>query len=479
MRSSVTTLPPTPLEAAAHSLRNDPTAPPALARHTRRLERYLEKKKRLAEEAKTAGGNIGLNKNTSNLFRDRSNASKKRLNVKDFTQVLAVDATEGWVDVEGMTTYADLVDATLEHGMMPTVVPQLKSITIGGAVSGVGIESSSFKYGLVHETVQEMEILQADGRTLVCTPDNEHKRLFFGFPNSYGTLGYALRLKVKCIPVRPYVRLSHYRYTDPDTYFKDVDRWCNKEVDFVDGTVFSGDEMYLTIGEFCDDAPRVSDYTYLDIYYRSLREKQSDYLTTKDYIWRWDTDWFWCSKHFYVQNPLMRRIVGKSRLNSTTYTGMMRWNSKWGLTRALSRVVGTRTESVIQDVDIPIENAPEFLRFFQREIGIKPVWICPIRVFDATKRFSLYKMDAGTTHINFGFWDVVKTRERLGEGHFNRLVERKVIELGGIKSLYSDAYFSPEEFWRCYDRTEYEALKAQYDPGGLLQDLYAKCVLKR
>ena len=36
---------------------------------------------------------------------------------------------------------------------MPAVVPQLKSITLGGAVAGVGIEATSFRYGLVHDTI--------------------------------------------------------------------------------------------------------------------------------------------------------------------------------------------------------------------------------------------------------------------------------------------------------------------------------------
>ena len=74
--------------------------------------------------------------------------------------------SEGWADVEGMTTYEDFVDETLKHGLMPAVVPQLKTITIGGAVAGMGIEATSFHYGLVHETVLEMEILLASGETV-------------------------------------------------------------------------------------------------------------------------------------------------------------------------------------------------------------------------------------------------------------------------------------------------------------------------
>ena len=114
---------------------------------------YAQKMQRVVDELRYASGTVGLDKTTSNLFRDCSDTPQKKLDVRDFTGVLAVSPEEGWVEVEGMTTYATLVDATLPHGVMPAVVPQLKSITIGGAVSGIGIESSSFKYGLPHETV--------------------------------------------------------------------------------------------------------------------------------------------------------------------------------------------------------------------------------------------------------------------------------------------------------------------------------------
>ncbi len=126
----------------------------------------------------------------------------------NFCDVLAVDPQAGWVEAEGMVTYEALTAACLKHGVMPAVVPQLKTITLGGAVAGVGIESSSHRYGLVHDTVLELDVLLGDGRVVTCTRDNEHADLFFGFPNSYGTLGYALRVKAKAVPVRPYVHLA-------------------------------------------------------------------------------------------------------------------------------------------------------------------------------------------------------------------------------------------------------------------------------
>jgi len=135
------------------------------------------------------GPNIRLDKATSNLFRNRD-TSHSGLDVRSFQHVLSVDPATRSIETEGMVTYEDLADAALAHGMMPAVVPQLKSITIGGAVGGIGIESSSFRYGLPHETVHEMDVLLGNGDVITCRPDNEYRDLFLGLANSYGTLGY-------------------------------------------------------------------------------------------------------------------------------------------------------------------------------------------------------------------------------------------------------------------------------------------------
>jgi len=444
----------------------------------RRPSRHWKKLERLQAELKAGGaGGLGLAKSTSNLFRDRGHGARPRVDLSGFNEVLVVDAPTGTFECEGMTTYADLVDAALPHGVMPCVVPQLKSITVGGAVAGVGIESSSFKYGLVHETVLSLDILLADGRIVTCTRDNEHRDLFFGFANSYGTLGYVLKVTGRTVPVKPYVQLEHIRHRDPVAYFADLERHCAGGADFVDGTVFSGAEMYITLGRFAGKAPYTSDYTFENIYYRSIREREVDYLATQDYIWRWDTDWFWCSKNVFAQNPLARRLYGKRRLNSVTYAKIMRWNSRWGITRMLTRLAGKHPESVIQDVDIPVARSAEFLQFLLCEIGILPIWVCPVR--SPGPVFPLYPLDPHTLYVNFGFWDVVRRREPRPRGFYNRAVERKVSEMRGIKSLYSDSYFPESEFWSIYGEAAYTELKKRYDPQAAFKNLYQKCVLRQ
>jgi FAD/FMN-containing dehydrogenase len=440
---------------------------------------HADKTARLRAELAAAGGAraVGLAKRTSNLFRDRAPQGRPRIDLATFDQVIRIDAAAGVVEAEGMVPYERLADATLAQGTMPAVVPQLKSITLGGAVAGVGIEASSFRQGLVHDTVRALDVLTADGRIVHCTPDNEHRDLFFGFPNSYGTLGYALAVTARLVPVKGCVELEHVRFTDAASCFGAIATHCAEgQLDFLDGTVFAPDELYLTLGRFVDAAPATSDYTYEHIYYRSIRERRRDCLTTRDYLWRWDTDWFWCSKNVGAQQPLVRRLLGRKRLNSVTYQRIMRWNSRWGMTRLLDRLRGRHPESVIQDVDIPVDRAAEFLAFLHREIGILPVWLCPIRRPDPAWRFPLYPLQAQTVYVNFGFWDIVAHGRARPPGFLNRAIERKVAELAGLKSLYSDAFYDEDEFWSIYGGAAYRALKARYDPAGALPDLYAKCV---
>jgi hypothetical protein len=82
-------------------------------------------------------------------------------------------------------------------------------------------------------------------------------------------------------------------------------------------------------------------------------------------------------------------------------------------------------------------------------------------------------------YLNFGFWDVVRRRQAFEAGHHNRLVENKVAELGGIKSLYSDSFYDEASFWRIYDGAAYRTLKEKYDQTGKAKDLYQKCVLRQ
>ena len=440
----------------------------ALAGHTDALYRSRVERLRAQYLAIPPGVPVRLAKRSSNLFRPRSAAVGPGLDVASFDGVLAVDPEARTADVQGMTTYEHLVDATLAHGLMPLVVPQLRTITLGGAVTGLGIESSSFRNGLPHESVLELELMTGDGRIVVARPEGEHGDLFRGFPNSYGTLGYALRLKIELEPVRPYVRLRHLPFHDADAYFAAVAEialtrsWEGEAVDFMDGTVFGPGAHYLSLGTMVDDAPHTSDYTGQQIYYRSIPRRREDYLTIHDYLWRWDTDWFWCSKTFGAQRPRLGGYGRSAGCAATSTGGSWRSNAATRSRDRLDRLRGRPgREMVIQDIEVPVDRAAEFLDAFQREIGMAPVWICPLRLRQRQAPWTLYSLDPDTTYVNFGFWGAVERRPGAGESDRNRWIERLVTELGGRKSLYSTSFYEREEFHRLYGGETYDELKAR------------------
>lgn len=429
---------------------------------------------------------VRLAKPTSNLFRVRQGPAGGGLDVSEFDGVLQVDPAARTADVLGMTTYEHLVDATLSHGLMPLVVPQLKTITLGGAVTGLGIESTSFRDGLPHESVLEMDILTGAGDIVTARPDGEHADLFFGFPNSYGTLGYALRLRIELAPVHPFVELEHVRFdqaSDAAAAMAQITAsrsYQGRDVDFLDGTVFAPDEVYLTLGRWADDVPATSDYTGRHIYYQSIQTKRRDYLTVRDYIWRWDTDWFWCSGGLGVQNRFIRPLIPRRYLRSDVYFKAIAFTRRRGLVDAWDTIRRKpRREFVIQDIEVPADRLAEFLDFFHSEVGILPVWLCPLRQRDPQRRWDLYVLDPQTTYVNVGFWSSVPIAAGGQEGDTNRAIEREVARLGGRKSLYSSSYYTPDDFWATYNGAAYDGMKKRYDPDSRLLDLYAKCVAGR
>ncbi|WP_082959721.1 FAD-binding oxidoreductase [Mycobacterium sp. E2462] len=434
---------------------------------------------------------VRLAKPTSNLFRARAKRDAPGLDTSGLTGVLGVDADGRTADVAGMCTYADLVAATLPYGLSPLVVPQLKTITLGGAVSGLGIESASFRNGLPHESVLEMDILTGAG-DLVTASRTQHADLFRAFPNSYGTLGYSTRLRIELEPVAPFVALRHIRFhTLPDLLaalerIVDTGGHGGLPVDYLDGVVFSPDESYLCVGRRTTTPGPVSDYTGAGIYYQSIRHDgangavKDDRLTIHDYFWRWDTDWFWCSRALGLQNPRVRRWWPRRYRRSSVYSKLIALDRRFGVSDRIERRRGRpERERVVQDIEVPVERTCDFLEWFTATVPIAPIWLCPVRLRDPDG-WPLYPMRPDRTYVNVGFWSSVPAGpEGSAAGATNRAIEAKVSELDGHKSLYSDSFYCRDEFAELYGGEAYSTVKKAYDPHARLLDLYAKAVQRR
>jgi FAD/FMN-containing dehydrogenase len=240
----------------------------------------------------------------------------------------------------------------------------------------------------------------------------------------------------------------------------------------------------LSRGWRTDEEGPTSDVAGPVPYFKTLRAKSSDLLSARDHLWRWDADWFWCSRPLGFQKPWVRALAGRKRLTSATYWSIYQFARRHRLLERLAaarKALGLKPrleEPMVQDVEIPLPRCAEFLRFFWDALDIRPLWICPVQPLASRQPWTLYDLPR-QLHVNFGFWSAVDTRDDLPPNHFNRLLEREVVRLSGHKSLYSTAFFEEDEFWRIYDGPAYRDLKARYDPDSALPDLYQKTVGNR
>jgi len=436
---------------------------------------YEDKKKLLTESLQSSAGGVSLGKGTSsNLFRYQTRAKAgRRIDLSGFNRVLRVDAARRVLEVEGLATFESIVDQTLAQGLVPLITPELKHITIGGAIVGIGIESNCYRHGFVHDGLLEAEVLLPDGHIVTCSAEREPD-LFRALPNSYGTLGYILRASMRLMPALPYVHLHTTHFSDVDGYLAAMrEATTRPDIDFVEGTFYSASSLYLTVSRFVGKPPRVDDILRRNIFYRLIEREADVYLSAKDYLFRYDPDWFWNVPETPAYN-LFRRLAPASMRNSGFYKRYI--DAK---TRLLDRVAPDRAqpeEPLIQDWEVPWERAAELTRFALREVdlGGKPWIVTAIRTPSAP---TLYPIRPDTLYYNLGCYCQVRKPAGREPYHYTRIMDRKCFELGGIKMLYSSTFLPKAEFDRLYNGKGYEELKRRYDPAGRQRSLYDKCVM--
>src|SRR5262245_41728104 len=125
-----------------HMAMRDRVAASTLARHDAKVARIVAQL-----EAHRAVRPLSLRKKTVSHQVPKAHDLRHRddkIDVSELTEILSIDAANRICVAESGVTFVDLVHATLKHGLVPIVVPELATITVGGAVSGCSIESMSF-----------------------------------------------------------------------------------------------------------------------------------------------------------------------------------------------------------------------------------------------------------------------------------------------------------------------------------------------
>ena len=384
-----------------------------------------------------------------------------KINVVDLSEILDIDPGGKSCVAEPGVTFEALVKETLKHHLVPMIVPELKTITIGGAVAGGAVESMSFRHGAFHDSCLEYELVTGTGQIIRCSPES-NPEIFEMMHSSFGTLGILTRLKFRLLPAAAFVRVDYVRFRTLDTFLQAIrDHSGKRDVDFMDGIVHSPRDFILCLGSFVEEAPYTHRYLW-EIYYRSTRKREQDYLTTYDYLFRYDRESFWISRNYGLENMLLRLLAVPFALGSSKMLS---------LARRFPFLVGGLPE-VAADVLIPFAHMNAFFDWYLEVFNYFPLWILPFRF---ERMYPWINPDfigaiKDKLHIECGIYGFRQD----GRRNYYRALEEKACELKGVKALISYNYYNESKFWEIFDKESYQKVKRITDPQNLFRDIYQK-----
>ncbi|KAL2113158.1 hypothetical protein VUR80DRAFT_10021 [Thermomyces stellatus] len=457
-------------------MRDQPTeAVPAatMERHTKAVSLISAAVKGFFDKKVPYRINHGSTNSTRPLRRDRVAS----VDISSLSNVLEVNRAKLTALVEPNVPMDRLVEATLAEGLIPPIVMEFPGITAGGGFAGTAGESSSFKYGFFDDTVNEVEMVMANG-DVVKANRTERADLFKGAAGAVGTLGITTLLELQLKVAKPFVRATYHRTHSVEEAIDTVRQQTrNPKNDYVDGILYSKDHGVVVTGVLAEEKPESQPaqtfsgawdpwyYLHVADKTRTASNPVVDYIPLAEYLFRYDRGGFW---------------VGRGAFDYFKVVPFSRF-TRWFLddflhTRMMYRALHSSGESarfIVQDLALPYSTASDFVDYTSDSLNIWPLWLCPLRRPQAptfhprtTTPASAGLEREDEDMLNIGVWGWGPTDKAVFAAK-NRELENRLRELGGMKWLYAHAYYSEDEFWDIYGRGWYESLREKYQATSL------------
>ncbi|MFO7887936.1 MAG: FAD-binding oxidoreductase [Eubacteriales bacterium] len=425
--------------------------------HKKKINRITKKLKE-----RSSSEHLSLKKKTVShevpKLKDKRHSDEK-IDISDFDEIISIDEENLICVAEPGVTFEKLVDATLKYNLVPAVVSELKTITIGGAVAGCSIESMSYKLGGFHDNCIEYEVVTAKGDILICTPENENKLIFQMMHGTFGTLGIITLLKFRLQPAKQFVKVTYHKYDNLKEYKSSIwEHYKKKDIDFIDGIIHSPEEYVLSVGNFVDKSPYTNAYNWTKAYYQSTAERKEDYLKTPDYFFRYNKG----VTNVYPKSILFRFLFGK----------IIDSNSILKLANTFRKITPESFVPITVDTFIPFSKIDKFIHWYVTEVNHFPLWCVPYKVVNKYEWISDEFLKDIDDEL---FLDIaIYGMHREDKEYYYKKIENKLTELGAIKTLISNNYYSEEEFWKIWNKENYDIVKKKVDSDNIFRDLYEK-----
>lgn len=429
-----------------------------------------------------------------------------RPNLSILREVLFASPEEATITVEPGVTMEELVAASMAHGLLPKVVPEFRRITVGGAIMGGAMESSSFLHGMFHDTIKSCELLLPNG-TIVVASRSVNADLLAGVGGSYGTLASLTLATVECVRLPtggtaspPRAALTLEWHTDVDEGVAALSAMAHAHtrpdgrcIDFLDaaalpkiassstdgsiGGVLVCTACLVDEGGAADEAPteawsvgEAGDAFYfeklLGVRTRLAAAGSSSGATinvsmgVEDYVFRFDRGAFqigesslWLARWHDFLTPtklLLAAASARSPLNLRKLTDPLFAADTMYKRLHLAPPEAIASRMVLQDLFAPEERAAAAIAFCQERLTEPPcaLWLWPVRGSESPALLAPNGHVRSTEVLmNIGIYSRAPSSATGGGVDFTRALEQWGLANGCRKLLYSSNHYEDSELW--------------------------------
>ena len=385
------------------------------------------------------------------------------VDTSNLSHVLNVDIERQTVTVEPNVPMDRLVEETMKYGLVPPVVMEFPGITVGGGYAGTSGESSSFKHGFFNRTLNSVEMVLANGDVVTCS-EKEKPDLFHGAAGACGTIGVTTMVELQLREAKKYVETTYHPVSSMAEAIKKIEEvTADQELDYVDGIMYSKHQGAIVTGRLTDDPgssiaiQRFSDandpwfYLHVQDVIAKRAGPTTEAIPLAEYLFRYDRGGFWVGASAFEYFKMPFNNFTRWWLDDFLHTRMM---------YTALHASGQSKKYVVQDLALPYSTAEQFVNYTDKVFGIYPLWLCPLRQSPQPTMHPHLK-EAHQPMLNIGLWGYGPSRP----DDFlkaNQDLERKLRDLGGMKWLYAQTYYTEGAFWEMYDREWYDTLRIKY-----------------
>jgi delta24-sterol reductase len=279
-------------------------------------------------------------------------------------------------------------------------------------------------------------------------------------------VGVTTLIELRLETAKNYVETTYIPVTDMKNAIATLNKaTADKTLDYVDGIMFSKTQGAIVTGRMTDTpSPNLPTQTFSSAwdpwFYQHVqslisnptRQDVKEAVPLPEYLFRYDRGGFWVGAMAYQYFNFPCNKLTRWFLDDFTHTRMM---------YTALHASGESKRCIIQDLALPYSTAEEFVDYTSAELDIFPLWLCPLKRPKQPTMHPYTRQDDTDLMLNIGVWGWGPNNcEQFVQA--NRKLEAKLRQLGGMKWLYAQTYYSSDEFWSLFDRKWYDGLRAKY-----------------